>query len=243
MHWSISEWKLKAAIYATFNRDEIVGVLLSSVVFGFMFAFRDWNTVTEGVLGWGISIIIVLLSLIVHEYAHKLSAISVGFKSTFKPSWTWIWGTLAACFVTNGFLVAPINGTIELKLAGRQRLGHFRYGLNYWASGVVSFLGPFSNLLLAIIFKTLLLLSPDSIILQKALVINISMAIFNILPLPKVDGLLTFYSNLMFYVTMFFGVVLAGGLLLFLNPVYAILFSLITSFIIFLIYFYFEVKA
>jgi len=244
----MNEWWLRFKIYCTCSKQEVIAILVSAIVFGFMFSFRDYGEVgqtffeqtSQGISSWGVSIILVLISLFVHEYAHKLAAISVGFKSTFKLSWAWLWGTLLLCIATAGHLVIPINGTIDLKLAGRQRIGHFRYGLNYWAAGIISLMGPLSNLVLAIIFKSLLILSPESIILEKALLINIALAVFNILPFPKVDGLQTLFGERMFYIFIATIVIITGFLLLLLNPIQAILASLFAGLLVFGIYFYFE---
>jgi len=238
----MSEWWLKLKIYCTFTKQEIVGIFASIIIFGFMFSFKNWDTVSVGLGNWLLSGVILFFSLFIHEIAHKIAAISVGFKATFKLSWTWIWGTLAACFVTNGFFIAPINGTIELKLAGRQRLGHFRYGLNYWAAGVVSFLGPLSNLIIAIMIKSFMILFPQSIILEKALWINVSLAIFNMLPFPGIDGLQTFYGERMFYFSMLTIVIITGVSLMWLSALQSIVIGLLAATMVFGVIFYYENK-
>ena len=60
---------------------------------------------------------------------------------------------------------------------------------------MISFVGPFANIVLAIIFQGLLSLGLDNILIRQAVLVNTWIAIFSILPIPYLDGFKIFYHS------------------------------------------------
>ncbi len=67
-----------------------------------------------------------------------------------------------------------------------------RFKSRQWGFALVSFAGPFSNLVLAVFFALLIKIGLvneiSAPILVSAIVINLSLAIFNLIPIPPLDG-------------------------------------------------------
>lgn len=208
----------------TFSAEEIRALVIGILLSAFMYSFDDWGvqafSVGEGLRNLFDAMLIATLAFLVHQSAQRIVALGVGFKVEYR---IWMYGLiigLALTLVTRGklWLFAP-GGIIVYHMVGH-RLGSFRYGLNYWPLGMIGLVGPLSNLALAMLFKLLLLLAPTNILLQKALVFNIWLALFTMLPIPPLDGSHLFWASRMVYVFMV-GAVIGMSLALFFLGVFA----------------------
>jgi len=131
-------------------------------------------------------IISILLSLTIHECAHAWTAYKLG-----DPT-----AKLSGRISLNPFVHLDTFGTIMLLLAG------FGWGkpvpinpINLktkWYELIIALAGPISNLLLAIIVALILKFIPLSIniseILYIIIQINLVFMIFNLFPIPPLDG-------------------------------------------------------
>lgn len=198
-----------------------------------------------------LSLIILLFSVIIHELAHGYVAYSLG-----DPT-----AKYAGRLTLN-----PINhldpfGSVILPLLLFIAGSPFLFG---WAKPVpinpynftdkkygeikVSIAGPASNFLLAIFFGLILRFIPDAVIagnqgiaiaLGYIVAINIWLAIFNLIPVPPLDGSWILFSFLPFrleYVKTFlkqYGIVILVLLILFAGSAWftltSVLFQLITG--------------
>lgn len=88
----------------------------------------------------------------------------------------------------------------------KTHIGKQRPYLTEFESAKIAFIGPITNLLIALIFK---LISPFYLI-QQAIDINLYMAIYHLLPLPNLDGLKIFMAGRTFYIfTITFTIIFA----------------------------------
>lgn len=131
-------------------------------------------------------IISILLSLTVHEYAHAWTAFKLG-----DPT-----AKLSGRISLNPFVHLDIFGTIMLLLAG------FGWGKpvpinpvnlkSKWYELVIALAGPLSNLILAILVALIIRFIPLPIsateILYILIQINLVFMIFNLFPIPPLDG-------------------------------------------------------
>jgi len=231
----------------TFTQEELRALAIGVILTAFMFSFNDWGDTTfslgEGLRNLLNAVLIALLTFIVHQSAQRIVALSVGFKIEYR---IWMYGLiigLALTIVSRGKLwfFAP-GGIIAYHLVGH-RIGSFRYGLNYWPLGMIGLVGPLSNLVLAMLFKLLLLLSPTNTLLQSAMVFNIWFALFTILPIPPLDGSHLFFSSRLMYVFML-GAVIGMAIALYFFGVFAALtLGLVLGIICWLSYFWFFEKG
>jgi Zn-dependent protease len=211
--------------YFKFSRKEKKDLLIVTFVLGFIFSFRDWGSgavdIATGVRNLVIAIIVAALSVLVHESAHRIGGLWIGFKAEFRMWWGGLIGSLIIAFVSLGHIPLVLPGGVVNNLMVRHRLGEFRYGVNYWDNGLVALYGPLSNLFLAFIGKFFLDFFPQSYFLEKLFILNILFAVCTLLPLPNLDGINVFFGSRMMYI-IGYAAVIAVSLLLYLPKVLSV---------------------
>jgi len=195
-----ANYKDKLKRYFTFTAGEVNTIVISILVIGFIVSFKDWVITPEGSLDAVLtlrniinSIIVVAFVLLIHESAHRLWAIGIGFRAEAKLWWPGIIAGIIIAFVTRGwfwFIVAP---AIFIRHMPVHRLGAFRYGLNMFANGVICLAGTVATILFAFIIKILLFYMPANLLLLKTLHVSLWFAVINMLPIPPLDGSRIFY--------------------------------------------------
>jgi Zn-dependent protease len=163
-------------------------------------------TIDENLVRLVVFMPIFILSLAIHEFAHAASAYKLGDSTaknlgrlTLNPvKHLDIIGSVVMplmAFASGGFLIGwakPVP--VDMR--------NFKYPL--MDDAIVSFMGPFSNFLLALFFiAAVYLFSPDFTIygettfygvMVMAAYLNIFLFIFNLLPIPPLDGSFILYD-------------------------------------------------
>ncbi len=201
----------------------------------------------ENVLKYGVRILIIFMVLPIHEYAHAFAARKLGDRTaenmgrlSLNPI-SHIDPIGAICLVLTGFGWAkpvPVNPN---------RFKHIRSG-----SIITALAGPLSNIIVGYIglvlykFVVFIFMAEMTqtiyyveIILSYFVVVNLSLAIFNLLPIPPLDGsrVLTTFLPLKYqwkiqdyqmYISLAFLVIIFSGILDYpLNFLVNLLFSVI----------------
>jgi len=229
--------------YFIFTPLELRNLAIAILVVAFIISFSDWGTGNQINIGLGLfnffnAILIVTLSFLIHISAQRVWALGTGFRLEWKM---WGFGLLIGLifvFLTNGKFWLILPGGFIVHHLGGHRLGFFRYGINWWAVGLIAVMGPFAGILLAILFKGISGIVVNSLI-QKLIIFNIVYALYSLLPIPPLDGSRIFYGSRMFYV-------FSAAVLLILNI--SVWIAVISSFfigivILILYYILFEHKA
>src|SRR3989338_10300539 len=77
--------------FFAFSHTEIKDLAIATVVLGFVFSFRDWGNdgvdILVGVRHFLTTVLLAAVSLFVHESAHRIMAILIGYKAEFKLWW------------------------------------------------------------------------------------------------------------------------------------------------------------
>jgi Zn-dependent protease len=144
----------------------------------------------------------LIVGMILHESAHKYAGRRNGCASMYVAT---AWGVLVT--LASGFFPIKllIPGFTSLMCFGRvSREGEFE--ISSW--------GPLTNIALAIVTVMLIYAGIHSIFLQGFLVINVWLAVFNLLPIPPLDG-----WKMMKIDPVKWGVMFAIGIILFFLPV------------------------
>ncbi len=147
--------------------------------------------------------IIIIPSAILHEYAHGWMAdqlgdptakyagrLSLNPKVHVDP-----WGTLLMPLIL--FLIT--GGRFLFAYAKPVPYNPYNLKNQKWGPALVAVAGPASNLILALIFGTLLRLMPVSALTDLLSIIvyaNVLLAVFNLVPIPPLDGSKILYAFL-----------------------------------------------
>ncbi|MBD3355318.1 hypothetical protein GF361_05020 [Candidatus Woesearchaeota archaeon] len=220
--------------YLSFSKDETLTILISSIIIGFVFAFRQWN-ITNLV----VSILIVALSFLFHITTQKIIALHYGYKVQYKIWWPGHIIPLILVFATNGrawWLIIP--GGISFSLLAGLRLGRFRYGLNYGTMGVVSLMGPVASIVLATIFKQIdvWFFAGSSVVFNSIFIFNLAYAVSQLLPIPPLDGHYLFYASRLTYIFIF-GTIFTYTVFSLLFTLYSWIFALLAGGLAWLIFY------
>jgi len=165
-----------------FSPEEIRDIIISTVLIALIFAWpgRGFYIDSTFLFIFLIDLFIVGSSFIFHELAHRTVARYFGAYSEFRA---WFEGLIFALIlkVLFGFtIIAP--GAVYI----------FKDYLTSEENGIIALSGPLSNIMLAIIFYILsTFVSPFSLlfwIFKNGAFINLYLAVFNLLPIPPLDG-------------------------------------------------------
>jgi hypothetical protein len=231
--------------YYMFTPSELRGIVIAILVVAFIISFSEWGTnqvnIGLGLFNFFNAVLIVALSFLIHISAQRIWSLGTGYRLEWKM---WGFGLLAGLilvFLTNGYFWLILPGGFIVHHLGGHRLGWFRYGINWWAVGLIASIGPFASIFLAIIFKGLsgFFVNP---LIQKLVVFNIVYAAYSVLPIPPLDGSRTLYGSRMYYTFSTAGIAAAAVLLtLNISVLVAVVSSLLIGLLLwFLFYVVFE---
>ncbi|HLC62464.1 MAG TPA: hypothetical protein VJI52_05615 [Candidatus Nanoarchaeia archaeon] len=227
--------------YYTFTKYEVRGYVIAILAIAFIISFREWGEgqfdLTAGLFNLFNSVLIVALSILVHDAGQRIWGLAIGYKIEFKM---WSFGVvlgLILAFVTNGKFWLIIPGTFMLHHLAGHRLGFFRYGINIIGQSMVALAGPLFTLMLIILLKILYAINPNPL-LQKAIMFNIIYNITNMLPIPVLDGGKIFFGSRMIYAFVMPAMIVATILMIVDIPVFfAVVLSLLVGVILWIWYY------
>jgi hypothetical protein len=185
--------------YFTFTKKEAINVAITCLVLGFVFSFREWGAEAfdfrAGLFSWLNAFLVCLLAVLVHVFVQKTVAVYRGYKSDYALSKIGLVICILFVFYSNGAITLALPGVITLSVIEQFRLGKRWQGLLRKDEALVAFIGPLANIILAILFKGVLNLGLTNQLIQKAVAVNMWMAIFSILPIPGLGGFKIFYHS------------------------------------------------
>jgi len=188
-----------------FGRQEIINILIAVGVLTFAFfmlLLPGWNSPLNVILeALGIAAVAVITGFLLHELAHKFVAQRYGAWAEFRIFPLGL--AMAVVFSFLGFVfAAPGAVYIQGRIGKRE-------------NGLISLAGPATNLGFGVICVTLGYLFPISsdlaIVLGLVGSINLFFAVFNLLPIPPLDGFKVATWNIPVYLIT---IVASGAMLL-----------------------------
>ncbi len=235
--------------YFKFTPLELRSLAIAILAMAFIISFREWGygssfNFTIGLFNFFNAVLIVALSVLVHISVQRIWALATGYRLEWKMwSFGLLFGLIIA-FLTNGLFWILIPGGFMVHHMAGHRLGWFRYGINYWALGLIAVAGPLASISLAVLFKAISGVVFNALI-QKVIVFNIAYAVYSLIPIPPLDGSRTFYGSRMLYAFSTAGIVAAAILInLNIGVWVAVISSLFIGIILWLLYYiFFEHKA
>ncbi|MBW2978114.1 hypothetical protein KY331_04680 [Candidatus Woesearchaeota archaeon] len=230
--------------YFSFDIEELKSVAVGSLIIGFMISFGEWG-VGKFDFFYGLyhlvgGILIAAASILFHVSAQKILGLRLGFTTKYKMWWYGLLIGLIITFITNGkiwWIIIP--GGVTCSIIGKYRLGKFRYGLNYIALGFIGIIGPLASIIFGTIFKNLdIFLSITHPLINKIFIFNLVYAICTMLPIPPLDGHLTFFASRVWYVFLF-SLIFVYAVLIILFSIYSWIIALAMGGLIVLLYYIF----
>lgn len=186
-----------------FERREILALAASTLVLAAAFSFLlscsflietalvgncpsgfDWDALLWP--AFPVSLVLVFAAFVLHELAHKFTAQYYGLWAEFQSS---TWGLLLALAASGAFgIVVASPGAVVIMGPASKR-----------EAGVISVLGPLVNIAFAAIALPLWLMTDQSPafdvglprignVFELAVLINVVLAAFNMLPIKPLDG-------------------------------------------------------
>jgi Zn-dependent protease len=172
----------------TTSRTEIRDILIAWIVLGFCFDLCLFHSLSLS--GFIIALIGLGAGFICHELSHKLVAQKLGHQAEFR---LWRTGLIIALICAFISIISPVGflfaapGAVYILSYTTKREG-----------GLISIAGPSANIILALIFYLVQVNSSGfiAIIGYWGMAINLWLAVFNLLPIPPLDGSKIFAWNI-----------------------------------------------
>ena len=241
-----------------FGKKEIRNISIAALVAAFAFSFNEWGIGKfDAIIGIkNLLVAFVFCSIIYfsHSFAQKLAAGHYEYRIEFTlismqrrisevkkmvsiPIGPII--TLLATFVSNGKFIFLILNSFRHVPENEFRVGKQWINIKEFEEAQIALAGPLSQIVLLIIFKLLL---PFSVVFNKAMFITSVIAIYHMLPLPKVDGSKIFFGSRSLYIASLVFIVTFIILIFHLSVIQTIILALLFSTILGIMYLYKKTK-
>lgn len=235
----IKRAKDKLKKYFGFDKKEVIDLIITTIIVGFIFSFKDWGTsaldVATGMRNFLNATLIVGLAYLVHETAHKLTAIRKGYEAKYQMWFPGLLISLVATVVLASMIPDPkikiffiLPGAVIVSAIPLMRVGHYEPFFTYKDNAIIAYMGPLANICLALLFKIAgSIMFVNQTLVQQAMMINAWLAVLNMLPIPPLDGSKVFFGSRMFY--MFgIGLIISAAILMFYTSTITTIISSIT---------------
>ncbi len=211
----------------TFSPEEKKQMITTVVLIAFFYSFNKWGTVSfdflAGIKNLFFGALFATIALAANQVGQRVVAVYYGYDPVYSSGMLGLMIGLVVTFASRGYLFFFFPGVINIRHLTASRLGEFRYYTNDWEWAKAGFMGPFLNILLAVLF------SPwkQNPIIFQFMIVNILFAIYSLVPLPGSPGFYIFYPHVHFW-TFIVGIVLGcTAVIFFLPPLFTLLIGII----------------
>ncbi len=213
----------------TFTLKEGGNLLLSSLILGFLFSLQN-------IYLFPAMSLIVGIAFVTHELSHKFVAEHYDCKAEYVLWPQGILFSLIMGFLSGGNFIFAAIGYVSISNYYATRLGYHWTHLSLEETGKISAAGPLSNVVLGIIFS----MFPNNPFMAFGSFLNSTLALFNLMPFPPLDGSKVFAWSRIAWASITAGAGAIFGLSLLINPIIAGIIGLIVMVIMLFYMFYKE---
>ncbi len=182
------------------SKREAMELLISTIIISFCFTWVQEVSGIYFLIVYVTMFFIIGLAFILHELAHKYTAIRFGLEAEFRAWYLGLAIALLLAITVKFFFIAP--GAVQI------------YAIRFirkHEEGIISVAGVLVNIVLAFIFFILYIIFGNEIF-RFGTYINSWLAFINLLPLPPLDG-----SKIIFWNPLIWIILLVVSLALYLN--------------------------
>ncbi len=179
----------------TFDGEEIRDIIISTIALGVIFSIGNGLSLAN------VSFItaIVALSFIPHELAHKFAAMHYKCFARYEMWRSGLIIALLLAVATNGNFVFAAPGAVVIYTVYQNRYGLRHIVLSPRQNGIISTAGPLTNIAIALLFG---IFAPQFFLTKSIVNINLFLAMFNLLPIPPLDGSKVFHWSMLVWILM-----------------------------------------
>jgi hypothetical protein len=204
--------------FYNFDKQELFGLLIATIVIGFIFSFRHWGedqfNLAYGFKNLFLASIVAGISLWFKISCQKIYGLTSGQSNTFKVWWNGIVIMLVLAFITQGWIPLVLVGGAVSSFMVKQRLGEFRYGFSTWVLAISASWAIWGSLIMATFFAIGAYFFPQNFFFDIGLKMNLMIAFCSWLPLPQQDGLSLFFGSKGLWMLAVLAILAAAVLLL-----------------------------
>ena len=205
------------------SKEEIRQVIITVLIIAFVWSFNKFGDTPEtwllmGLKNFALGALFAFIAIVFNQIGQRIVAVYYGYDPIYEYCMIGLMIALVITFASRGFLIFFLPGAINIRHLAASRLGEFRYYTNDWEWAKAGFVGPFLNIVLA------LLASPfkDIEIVRQFMIMNILFAVYSLVPLPSNLGLYLFYPHIYFWSFTVVFVASCSALMFFVNPLITI---------------------
>jgi len=167
------------------EKGEFKWLILTILVLGFCFSFRDWGVrqfdINIGLGNLILTTILVAFSVAVHEIAHRKTAKKYEAEIQFKTWGILLLAALIITALTNGYFIFTAVWALLITPKRLSRPKHKYPYVGPWERAKIAATGPVSNFILALI-AAIFVIGTNSYFWTKLMTINFWMAAMNLFP-------------------------------------------------------------
>lgn len=197
-----------------FSGEELKDIFVSIVALGFIFSLGSASALAQAagilrnqwIIGAAMMTFILGISFLPHELAHKFVAIRYNCYARYEMWKTGLFIALGLAIVTGGNFVFAAPGAVVIYTHYFSRRGVEQVSLSSKQNAYISAAGPLTNICIAILALLFGLFFPLGhfwqVMLAQIISINAFLAMFNLLPIPPLDGSKIIWWNILAWVAL-----------------------------------------
>ena len=232
-HWT---WfSHKTAKYVKFTKTEKMQMFYSVLAAAFVFSFNKWGVTSfdleRGLANLFIAFVFMGIFLVGQFIIKKIVAVDMGYDCQYEWNLPGILIMVVVAFITYGYIPLILPGHIKMIQSDRRRLGGFRFALKFLDYSKSHLAGYLFNYMVIILILGPIYFATHSVFVAELVKINLAIIFFSMLPIPRNDGLMQFFSSRNLYIVTYTFVIIISLLILLFNIYSFVVAAIIALFI------------